>query len=313
MTQAHARFGLTALAQRHPLTVFLALIFAFATAVLAIALLAERSVLLEKSVMELLGVDVASATSTVMLIFGLFPAALLVTALQGGRPAVRELFRRMFRWRTNLGWWLLALFALPVGTVLLAVLLGDTAQLPSRNLLWQELLALAAAFLLYNLPEEAAWAGFFQTRLEQRHNFFLAAVLTAIPFAAIHLPLQIINGEVDTAAGLGTNFLLLLVFGMIVRAFLGMVLRGASNSILLVGLTHTMFNRSNGNDGIGAAILEGEYRQLAALLATVLLTITLGLTLRKKLSRSYRRFLDEAERSRTGAPVESLPSAATDR
>src|SRR5918998_2014120 len=171
MTQAHMRFGLTALAQRHPLTVFLALIFGFTTAVLGIALLAQRSPILEESLMELLGVDVASAASAVMLIFGLFPAALLVTALQGGRPAVREFIRRMFRWRTNFGWWLLALFALPVGTVLLAVLLGDTAQLPSRNLLWQELLALATAFL----------------------------------------------------------------------------------------------NRSNGNDGIGAAILDGENRQLAAL------------------------------------------------
>jgi uncharacterized protein len=295
MTRAHARFGLTALARHHPLTVFLALIFGFATAVLAVALLAGRSVLLEKSLLEPLGVDLASAASAAMLIFGLFPAALIVTALQGGRPAVRELFRRMFRWRTSLGWWLLALFALPAGTVMLAVLLGDAAQLPSRNVLWQELLALAAAFLLYNLPEEAAWAGFFQTRLEQRHSFLVAAALTAVPFAAIHLPVQIVNGDVDSAADLGANFLLLLVFGVVMRVFYGMVLRGAANSILLVGLTHTMFNRSNNNDGIGAAILEGENRQFAALLVTVLLTIVLGVLLRRKLSRSYRHLLDEAE------------------
>ena len=106
MTQAHARFILTALARRHPLTVFLALIFGFATAVLAVAWLAHRSVLVEKSLLEPLGVDLAGAASAAMLIFGLFPTALIVTALQAGRPAVRELFRRMFRWRTNLGWWL---------------------------------------------------------------------------------------------------------------------------------------------------------------------------------------------------------------
>jgi membrane protease YdiL (CAAX protease family) len=34
--------------------------------------------------------------------------------------------------------------------------------------------------LLINLWEEAAWAGFLQTRLERRHNFFLAALLTGI-------------------------------------------------------------------------------------------------------------------------------------
>ena len=295
MTQAHVRSRLTALARRHPLTVFLALVFGFVTTVLAVALLAPRSVLVQKSILEPLGVDLASAASAAMLILGLFPAALIVTALDGGRPAVRELVRRMFRWRTSLGWWLFALFALPAGTVLFAVLLGDAAQLPSRNVFWSELLALATAFFLYNLLEEAAWAGFFQTRLEQRHNFFIAAALTAIPFAAIHLPVQIVNGEVDSAADLGANFLLLLVFGVVMRVFYGMVLRGAANSILLVGLTHTMFNRSNNNDGIGAAIVQGENRQLAALLATVLLTIVLGVLLRKKLSRSYRHLLDETE------------------
>jgi uncharacterized protein len=302
MTQVHGRFSLTALARRHPLTVFLALVFGFTTAVLAVALLAQGSDHLERSLLEPLGVDLASAATAAMLILGLFPAALIVTALQGGRPAVRELVRRMFRWRTNLGWWLLALFALPAGTVLLAVLFGDAAQLPSRNVFWRELLALATAFLLYNLPEEAAWAGFFQTQLERRHNFFIAAALTAIPFAAIHLPVQIVNGEVDSAADLGANFLLLLLFGVVMRVFYGMVLRGAANSILLVGLTHTMFNRSNNNDGIGAAILEGENRQFAALLATVLITIVLGVLLRKKLSRSYRHLLDEAEHGPGTAP-----------
>ena len=56
-----------------------------------------------------------------------------------------------------------------------------------------------------------------------------------------------------------------------------------------------MFNRSNNNDGIGAAILDGENRQSAALLAKVLLTIVLRVLLRKKLSQSYRHLLGEAE------------------
>jgi hypothetical protein len=36
-----------------------------------------------------------------------------------------------------------------------------------------------------------------------------------------------------------------------------MVMRGAANSLLLVGLSHTMFNRSNNTDGIAADILRG--------------------------------------------------------
>lgn len=75
-----------------------------------------------------------------------------------------------------------------------------------------------------------------------------------------------------------------------------MVMRGAVTSLLLVGLTHTVFNRSNDTDGVAADLLPGgDSRQLAARLATVVLTVVLGLVLRSKLSRSYRRQLDDAE------------------
>jgi uncharacterized protein len=159
-----------------------------------------------------------------------------------------------------------------------------------------ELLGIAIAFLLVNLWEEAAWAGFMQTRLERRHNFFLAALLTGIPFAAIHMPLRVINGEARTAVDVIIGFAVLAAFVTFFRSACGMVLRGAANSLLLAGLTHTMFNRSNNGDGIVADILRGgDSRQVAALLATVLLVAMLGLVLRKKLSRSYRRKLDDTE------------------
>ena len=92
------------------------------------------------------------------------------------------------------------------------------------------------------------------------------------------------------------------------RSLFGMVLRGAGNSLLVVGLTHAMFNRSNNNDGIAADLLPGsdsrqlaallpgsDSRQLAALLATIVLAVVLGLILRRKLSRSYRHQLDDGE------------------
>ena len=226
----------------------------------------------------------------------LFGSALLVTYLDGGRRAVRQLFRRILRWRVGISWWVVALLALPLLTVIIAVLFGDAAVLPTGSVLWQELLGILVAWLLINLWEEAAWAGFLQTRLERRHNFFLAAFLTGIPFAAIHMPLQVITGEVRSAVDFVVGFGLLMVLVIFVRSLFGMVLRGAVNSLLLVGLTHAMFNRSNNRDGIAADLLPGgDSRQLAALLATTVLAVVLGLVLRGKLSRSYRRQLDEAE------------------
>ena len=111
--------------------------------------------------------------------------------------------------------------------------------------------------MLINLWEEAAWAGFLQTRLERRANFFVAALLTGIPFAAIHMPLQVITGQVRSAVDFAVGFGLLMVLVIFVRSLFGMVLRGAANSLLLVGLTHAMFNRSNNSDGIVADLLPG--------------------------------------------------------
>ena len=141
---------------------------------------------------------------------------------------------------------------------------------------------------------ETAWAGFLQSRLEGRHHFFIAAALTAIPFAAVHLPLRIINGA-TTPEAVGIAFLTLLVLSFIFRSLIGMVLRGAANSILLAATTHTFFNRSNNIDGIAADLLEGSNQPIAALLAATLTTVVLGIWIRKKLRRSYREALDQAE------------------
>jgi uncharacterized protein len=287
--------GLRARIARHPIAAFLLLVLGSVYLLSVIPILMQYDVIPGKNFPAQLGLDMERAFSTVLTVL-LFGSALLVTYLDGGRLAVRQLFSRILRWRVGIGWWLVAVIALPLLTVIIAVLLGDASALPSRNVLWREVLGIAVAFLLVNLSEEAAWAGFLQTRLERRHNFFLAAALTAIPFAAIHMPLKIINGEVRTAVDLAVSFVLLAVLAVFVRSLFGMVMRGAANSLLLVGLTHTFFNRSNTTDGIAADLLPGgESRQLAALLATVVLTVVLGLILRTKLSRSYRRQLDEAE------------------
>jgi membrane protease YdiL (CAAX protease family) len=241
-----------------------------------------------------LGIDMERATG-VLLLIALFPTALLVTWLEGGWPAVRQMFRRMLRWRVPLVWWLIAIVALPALTVTIAVIFGDLASPPTRTVLGREILGVTAALLIVNLWEEAVWAGFLQTHLERRHSFLVAAALTAVPFAAVHLPLRVVTGEISSAIDLAVNFGLLLVLGLLVRPLFGMVLRGARNSVLLVALTHTFFNRSNNSDGIAADILSGDNRSIAALLATLILTTLLGIILRKKLSRSYRRELNEAE------------------
>ncbi|HYN97500.1 MAG TPA: hypothetical protein VES42_26995, partial [Pilimelia sp.] len=68
--------------------------------------------------------------------------------------------------------------------------------------------------------------------------------------------------------------------------------RGAGNSILLVAVLHSMFNRTNNDDGIAASILTGEGRATAIPLAVIVLTAVTALVIRRRLSRAHRLHLD---------------------
>ncbi|HEU5087639.1 MAG TPA: CPBP family intramembrane glutamic endopeptidase [Roseiflexaceae bacterium] len=259
---------------------------------------------------ERFGIDLEEAASLLMTVLGLLPATLVVTALEGGRPAVTTLLRRMTRWRIGLVWWLVVVAALPATTIVLALLLGDTFRMPDAGVLANEVMSTAVAFLLVNLWEETAWSGFLQTRLERSHSFFVAAFLTAIPFGAIHLPLKIINGA-SSAGELAQAFVLYVVLGLIVRPLFGLILRGSGDSVLAVALMHTMFNRSNNVDGIAADLLVGSNRSLAALIATLILTLVIGISIRRKLTRAYRLQLDTQHGPEPGAaelPLQRRPA-----
>lgn len=285
--------SLERLARRYPIALFLALVFGFGYPLMFLPLLAARGVIPGGSLPAAVGLDVERASALLMVLLALLPAAVVVTALEGGRPAVAALFRRAAIWRIGAGWWAFVVLALPLTTILLGLALGDAFVAPTLGTLAGELGGIAAGFFLVNLWEEISWAGFLQTRLERRHHLYLAAALTAVPFAAIHLPLQVING-VTAPLDLAVGFVALTIFGVVFRALIGLGLRGMGNSLLAVALLHTIFNRSNNTDGIVAKVLEGGNRQTAALVATALITLALGIGLRRQATRAERLRLEGA-------------------
>jgi membrane protease YdiL (CAAX protease family) len=256
--------------------------------------LAQYDVLPGKDLPGKVGLTMEEAASFLLVVV-IFGTALAVTAAAEGAEGVRILFRRMTRWRVALRWWLFAILAMPVATVVLATAMGDHATIPAPSVLAGEAVAFTVAFLVANLGEEGTWAGFMQTHLERRHAFLTAAVLTAAPFALVHMPLRVISGEAKTVAELAVSFVVLFVFAVFFRTLIGSVARGASNSVLLAAVTHTFFNRSNNLGGIVDDILAGPNRQLAALSAAVVLSVALSLLTRHRLTRDYRRVLDDAE------------------
>jgi len=53
---------------------------------------------------------------------------------------------------------------------------------------------------------------------------------------------------------------------------IGVFLQGTGGSILAVAVLHTLFNRSNNEEGLVAALVDGDGRKLAGLLSVLILT-----------------------------------------
>src|SRR5688572_7796529 len=228
----------------------------------------------------------------------LLGTAVLVTGAADGRPAVRELFRRAFRWRVGLGWWAAALLALPVLTVLIALATGAFHQ-PSAG--WWPLLGnyllntLIIGALLGNIWEELAWTGVVQHRLMDRQGPAIAALLTAIPFALIHLPFAFADkGFAGTPwTDVALSWAVLFLFAPFFRALMGLAYLGTGYSLLIVGVLHASFNASASTK---LDVFDGDWQQITAVIAL------LGVIAAVHAARPAR--LPRASRASRGQPPE---------
>ena len=177
----------------------------------------------------------------------LLAAATFVTARTEGRAGVRRLFARAVRWRIGWGRFAYVLLALPLLTLLIAAA-GGSLRAPDGGWLREVggylFLTLIFGALLGNVWEETAWAGFAQSRLIERHGLLRGSLLSAIPFALIHLPLAFEeHGLRGTGAGdLALTWTLLIAIAPFARYLYGMTLVDTGGSVLAVGVLHASFN-----------------------------------------------------------------------
>lgn len=241
-----------AVIKRHPVAAFVVIAIAMSWTVQVLSLL-------------LLGNILPGILAELLILLG---TAVLVTAAADGRPAVRELFRRAFRWNVGAGWYVAALLALPALTALIAVATG-TFHPPTDG--W---LPLAGNYLLNtviigallgNIWEELAWTGVVQHRLIDRHGPVVAALLTAIPFALIHLPFAFAErGFAGTPwSDVALSWAVLFLIAPFFRLLMGMAYLGTGYSLLIVGLLHASFNASASTK---LDVFDGEWQQIAAVI-----------------------------------------------
>jgi membrane protease YdiL (CAAX protease family) len=188
---------------------------------------------------------------------GLALPPFLVTAATDGRAGVQGLFRRCLRWRVGLHWYLLALFGMLIGVLILALPFFGIAPLQRLATHGELLVSLVLPgvlipFLLINLPEELAWAGFLQARLQERHSPVLASLLTAPAFALVHLPPFFVDGWINEEGSSLAEFpsvlltvAFLAAFAIFFRIVMAWLYNGSGGSLLIVALFHTTFNLIN--------------------------------------------------------------------
>lgn len=192
-----------------------------------------------------LGLDVSEGLPwllDVLSITALGPAAvaIMLTARQGGRPAVRALLRRVLPVGGNPLWYVAA-FLMPVamayGTELVAVTTGANSPRSWLPTSW----GLAAWLFVWQMcvitaGEEIGWRGFAFPRLVDRHGSLGASLVLGPLWALWHVPLFLSAGN-----AVGDNLLVMLLTMTAKSVVMGLfVLR--TGSILPAMLFHTANN-----------------------------------------------------------------------
>jgi uncharacterized protein len=142
---------------------------------------------------------------------GALLAAVIVIAVAEGRAGLRDLGRRMIRWRVP--WYF---YAFAIGAPLLVrflTTLVNSAPAPDwPNLAWGSF-GLWFLIRLVNpfdgpMAEEPSWRGFAVPRLQQRHSPLASAAILGVLVALWHLPLIGDTGP----AGIITTFVITFVY-----------------------------------------------------------------------------------------------------
>lgn len=196
--------------------------------------------------------------------FGPMVAAIVVTALIGGRPGLLDLWRRSTRTSVGWRWWLIgAGTPVALGVTAIAVFWLSNGVLPDLALFGEVdylgaigvLAALVLWIATYGFGEEVGWRGFAFHRMESG-GWVQAAIMIGVLWGLWHLPYFFYKA----------NFIVLGIggcFGYLISITLGSILlswmyRGSGRSILLVALWHGLFDFVSASpiaEGVGNALI----------------------------------------------------------
>jgi uncharacterized protein len=167
-------------------------------------------------------------------LFGPTIAAVIMSGCLYGCQGIRDLLKRIARWRVGIGWYLFALFStLCVGLAAIGIhsLLGGTR--PPLNPVFSIIPALLP--LPSGLPEEYGWRGFALPHLMEKRSALSSSLIVAAFWVLWHVPISPILSQISF-------FGLFLLEVIPLSIFFNWVYINSRGSILLVVLYHLVAN-----------------------------------------------------------------------
>jgi uncharacterized protein len=246
---------LVSFVKRHPLATYFGLSYA-----------------LSWSLISLVSVSLLFA---LLALFGPAAAAIVVTGITEGSAGVRALLGRLLLWRVGLRWYLVAIGA-PLVLSLLALGLYTIVAGPVQLQPGSAVLTGVLAVLV--VGEELGWRGYALPRLQARYNSLVASLVLGALWACWHLGNVLIPG----LGHYGTAFPAFLLFVTAQTVLFTWLANHTRGSVLLAWLFHAAINVAGSVFFIGDSArqwwLSGA---LYAVVAIVVLLVT-GPNLRRR-------------------------------
>jgi CAAX protease family protein len=182
-------------------------------------------------------------------LWSITPVLAVAVLATGGMPSLRELGRRIVRWRVSGRCYLFAILTPPlIATV--TVVITAAADVPLR--LGHTLSASGAAIYfiygtgLFLLTEEAGWRGVVLPQLQSRFGPLVASLVLGFVWAVWHIPSLHVPGEADRGLSLPVFAVLVIATSVLITA----LVNAAHGSVLIAALFHASFDASYSFTGV---------------------------------------------------------------
>jgi membrane protease YdiL (CAAX protease family) len=171
-------------------------------------------------------------------------SALVLSAVCGGMPAVKQLLLGYTRWKVGIQWYLaaLSLLLIPLAVALIYLALGN----PAPGLAAGATAATLFTQFIFNFfsgpfAEEGGWRGFALPRLEARYNALVSSLILGVIWACWHIPLWFHPETSDRIP-----FVPFLLLNITLTTFMTWLYNNTRGSLVIAILAHFSFNLVGG-------------------------------------------------------------------